>query len=59
MEIEPVTVTVEEARKAIGCGRNLIYDMLADGRLCSITIGRRRFITTASIRRLVDTAEHV
>lgn len=54
--MEPITVTVNDACRIMGCGRNLIYDMLADGRLESIAIGRRRLITTESIRRFVATA---
>jgi len=54
--MEPVTLTIADACKAIGCGRTLIYEMIADKRLDSITLGRRRLVTTASIRRLVANA---
>jgi excisionase family DNA binding protein len=54
--MEPVTVTITDACKALGCGRTLIYEMIADRRLESITLGRRRLVTTESIRRLVADA---
>ena len=50
--MEPVTVTVADACKSIGVGRTVLYKLLADHKLDSITIGRRRLITTESIRRL-------
>lgn len=53
--MEPVTVTVADACKAIGVGRTVLYELLSERKLDSITIGRRRLITTESIRRLVKT----
>jgi excisionase family DNA binding protein len=54
--MEAVTVTVADACKAIGVGRTVLYELLSEGKLDSITLGRRRLITTESIRRLVSTA---
>lgn len=54
--MEPVTVTVADACKAIGVGRTVVYELLAAGRLESIHLGRRRLIKTDSIRRLVSGA---
>jgi excisionase family DNA binding protein len=58
-KMEPITVTVADACKAIGVGRTVIYELLAAGRLESIHLGRRRLIKTDSIRRLVnEPAQH-
>jgi excisionase family DNA binding protein len=38
------------ASKLIGCGRNKVYKLIASGELESFTQGRKRLITTASIR---------
>jgi excisionase family DNA binding protein len=54
--MEAVTVTVADACKAIGVGRTVLYELLSQGKLDSITLGRRRLITTESIRRLVSSA---
>jgi len=56
--MEPITVTVPDACKAIGVGRTVLYELIAKQKLDGIMIGRRRLITTASIRRLVDEAAH-
>ncbi|MEM8697024.1 MAG: helix-turn-helix domain-containing protein [Pseudomonadota bacterium] len=52
--MEPVTISVSGAAKALGLGRTSIYELINEGRLETIKIGRRRLIKTASIRRLVE-----
>lgn len=42
--------SIEEARELLGgISRNSIYHLLRDGRLASVPIGRRRFISGAAI----------
>ena len=52
--MDPLTVTVNEACKALGLGRTKIYDLIASGRLDTLKIDKRTLIKTASIRALVD-----
>ena len=54
--MEPLTITVNDACKALGLGRTKIYELIGEGKLRTIKIGRRTLITTESIRRLVDDA---
>jgi len=49
-----ITTTVSQFCQISGIGRSLVYEMLADGRLDSITIGKRRLIVLDSYRRLVE-----
>ena len=51
--MEPITVTVDDAKKAIGIGRTTVYALINDGRLETVKIGRRTLIKTDSIRALV------
>ena len=51
--MEPVTISVADARKALGIGITKIYELMKAGQLDTISIGRRRLIKTASIRALV------
>ncbi|MEO7681423.1 MAG: excisionase family DNA-binding protein [Sphingomonas sp.] len=51
--MEPVTVTVDGAKKAIGIGTTKLYELIAEGRLETVKIGRRTLIKTDSIRALV------
>lgn len=52
--MEPLTVTVASARNALGIGTTKIYELIADGQLRTIKIGRRTLIRTESIYALVE-----
>ena len=54
--MEPVTVTVDGAKKALGLGTTKIYELIGSGELETVTIGRRRLVKVSSIRALVDEA---
>ncbi len=54
--MEPITVTVEGAKKALGLGHTKIYELISKGQLQTVKIGRRTLIKTDSIRALVDQA---
>jgi len=49
-----ITTPVPEFLSISGLGRSLAYDMMADGRLQSIKIGKRRLIVIDSYRRLIE-----
>jgi excisionase family DNA binding protein len=51
--MEPVTVTVEGAKKALGLGHTKIYELINDGRLKTVKIGKRTLVRCDSIRALV------
>ncbi len=54
--MEPVTVTIQGAKKALGLGHTTIYSLIGDGRLKTVKVGRRTLVTTDSIRALVEAA---
>jgi excisionase family DNA binding protein len=54
--MEPITVTIPDACKAIGVGRTTVYELIQGGKLEAVKIGGRRLIKTSSIRRLVGEA---
>ena len=51
--MDPVTVTIQNAVHILGLGRTTIYELIGQGKLKTIKIGRRRLITTDSIRALI------
>jgi excisionase family DNA binding protein len=54
--MDPVSVTIPDACKAIGVGRTTVYELIDDGKLDAIKVGGRRLIKVSSIRRLVGEA---
>ncbi len=52
--MDPITVSVIDAAKALGLGRTSIYALINEGKLDTIKLGRRTLITTESMRRLID-----
>ena len=54
--MEPITVTLESARQALGIGRTKTYELIAEGKLKAVKVGRRTLVRTDSIRQLVDAA---
>ena len=53
---KPIAVPVKETCRLLGIGNTLAYELIASGRLKSITIGRRRLILFNSIESLVAEA---
>lgn len=47
-------VSINEAAKSLNLGRTSVYALIGEGKLESRKMGRRRMVTTASIRRLVE-----
>jgi excisionase family DNA binding protein len=50
-----VTCSVREACEASSLGRTKIYEAIADGRLDSVRVDRRRLIRIASLLKFLDT----
>ena len=57
--MEPVTVTVDGAKKALGLGTTKIYELIGSGELETVTIGRRRLVKVSSIKALVGETDKV
>lgn len=55
--MEPVTISITGAAKALGLGRTSIYALIKEGRLETVKFGRRHLIKTESIRRLINIKE--
>jgi excisionase family DNA binding protein len=53
-QLERETVTVDEACKALGIGRNTAYEAVKSGEIPSIKIGKRRIISKVALKRLLE-----
>ena len=54
--METLLCGIPEAARALGLGRSKIYELMGEGRLESVTIGRRRLVRVDSVKALVDAA---
>jgi excisionase family DNA binding protein len=52
--MEPLTVTVASARSALGIGTTKIYELINDGQLKAVKLGRRTLIRTDSMHALIE-----
>lgn len=52
--MEPIALSVSEAVKASGLGKTTLYEAMADGRLETRKVGRKRLVLTRSLRRLIE-----
>jgi excisionase family DNA binding protein len=50
--MEHFLCSIAEAANALGVGRSKLYELLADEKLESVTIGRRRLVRVESVRAL-------
>jgi excisionase family DNA binding protein len=49
----PLTMTVEEAARAIGCSRGLAYEAARRGELPTVRLGRRLFVPRARLLEML------
>ena len=48
------TCTVEEAAKILGIGRGLAYELVAQGKIPHLRLGRRIVIPIAALNRILE-----
>jgi excisionase family DNA binding protein len=51
-DIQPLTVTVEQAAKLLGIGRSTAYELVQAGDIPSLRLGRRIVVPSAYIARV-------
>lgn len=54
--MEVLTCTAIDAARSLGIGKTKLYELIGQGKLKTIKIGRRTLIKADSIRMLVDEA---
>jgi excisionase family DNA binding protein len=51
---EPILLSIEKAAEALSIGRSKTYELISEGRLLTVNIGRRRLVRTDSIRAIAN-----
>ena len=54
--MEAITTSIKDTAKALGLGRTSVYQLIRDGRLETLKLGRRTLVKVESIRGLLDRA---
>lgn len=52
--MEPFALTIRDTTKATGFGKTTTYQLIKEGRLKAVKIGRRTLVTVASIKALLE-----
>lgn len=51
--LEPISVSIPEGARLIGCSRSKIYELIAAGELPLVKVGNRSLLIVAELRALV------
>ena len=51
--VEPICVRINDAARMIGVGRSKLYELIADGEVETVKLGKSTRVITASLHRLV------
>jgi hypothetical protein len=51
--LKPITVTVPEAKRLSGLGQTKLWELIGNGTLETVSVGRRRLVVFASLCRLL------
>lgn len=49
---DPLLVSIERAGEVLSIGRSKTYDLINQGKLATVTIGRRRLVRMDSVRAI-------
>jgi excisionase family DNA binding protein len=53
---KPVSATIDDTCHITGLGRTKVYELIGEGKLKAVTIGRRRLVLYSSIEELIHGA---
>ena len=51
--VEPICVRINDAARMIGVGRTKLYELIADGEVETVKLGKSTRVITASLHRLI------
>ena len=52
MMTDPLLLSIEDAAGTLGIGRSKTYELISEGTLLTVTIGRRRLVRADSVRSI-------
>ena len=54
MDTEKLTLTVDEAARCLGIGRNSAYEAIARGEIPAVKIGKRLLVPRAALEKMLS-----
>lgn len=54
--IKPITVTINTGLELTGLGRTKFYELINEGKIKTVTLGRRRLVVFSSLEELTHVA---
>lgn len=51
---EPILLSIDKAAEALSIGRSKTYELISEGRLLTVNIGRRRLVRADSVRAIAN-----
>jgi excisionase family DNA binding protein len=54
MSVSPLLCSIYDAANALGLSRSKTYELISEGRLLTVSIGRRRLVRTDSILAIAN-----
>jgi len=57
-EITPLLVPIDEAAHLLGIGRSKLYELIVDGAIATVSIGRARRVPVAALHDYVNTLQN-
>ena len=56
-KLDPLTLTVKEAKRISGLGHTTVYKLIGEGKLHTTKVGTRTLISFASLKELLEAGE--
>ena len=53
-EHQRLLLSIEDAATSLGIGRSKTYELISEGRLLTVSIGRRRLVRAESVRAIAS-----
>jgi len=50
----PILLSIDKAAETLGIGRSKTYELITQGRLLTVNIGRRRLVRVDSVRAVAN-----
>ena len=51
---EPILISIDKAAETLSIGRSKTYQLISEGRLLTVNIGRRRLVRVDSVRAVAN-----